>query len=570
MCSISVSASPCCGGDAAAMATHGSEQALLASEHYARLILSQMNKMRLRADFCDVGLKVGSRVFRVHRLVLAASSPYFSALFSGGMREADKEEVQILGVETEVFQILLDFIYTGVIGVTVDNVQELMVAADMLQLNEVVSICGEFLKGHMDPSNCVCATDEFRGLSKDQLVRLLRSEELRIEDEYQVFTAAMDWVLQDVAKRKKHVVEVLEPVRFPLLSPQRLFKYIEGITDFSLRVALQTLLKEYTEVTKSPKENKMYSQLQPSKMRPRRKARKYLYAIGGYTRLQGGRWSDSRALSCVERFDTFNQYWTTVSSLHQARSGLGVAVLEGMIYVVGGEKDSMIFDCTERYDPVTKQWAAVASLNFPRCGVGICPCHGALYALGGWVGSEIGKTMERYDPEENKWEVIGSMAVPRYCFGCCELQGFIYVIGGINDEGMELRSAEVYDPISRRWSALPVMVTRRAYVGVACLNNCIYAVGGWNEALGALETVEKYCPEEEKWVEVAPMSTARAGVSVSAVNGLLYAVGGRATSRDFSAPVTVDSVEIYDPHLDTWTEVGNMITSRCDGGLAVL
>ncbi len=38
---------------------------------------------------------------------------------------------------------------------TVENVQELMVAADMLQLNEVVSICGEFLKGHMDPSNCV-------------------------------------------------------------------------------------------------------------------------------------------------------------------------------------------------------------------------------------------------------------------------------------------------------------------------------------------------------------------------------------------------------------------------------
>lgn len=38
---------------------------------------------------------------------------------------------------------------------TVDNVQELMVAADMLQLQEVVTVCGEFLKGHMDPSNCV-------------------------------------------------------------------------------------------------------------------------------------------------------------------------------------------------------------------------------------------------------------------------------------------------------------------------------------------------------------------------------------------------------------------------------
>lgn len=43
----------------------------------------------------------------------------------------------------------------GSISVNVENVQELMVAADMLQLSEVVSICGEFLKGHMDPFNCV-------------------------------------------------------------------------------------------------------------------------------------------------------------------------------------------------------------------------------------------------------------------------------------------------------------------------------------------------------------------------------------------------------------------------------
>ncbi|XP_054623099.1 actin-binding protein IPP isoform X2 [Dunckerocampus dactyliophorus] len=569
------------GNASAVMATQALEQTLLASDRYAKLILAQMNKMRLHADFCDVGLRVGSRVFKVHRLVLAASSPYFSALFYGGMSEVDKEEVEILGVDTDVFEVLLDFVYTGTISVTVDNVQELILAADMLQWNEIVFICGEFLNDHIDLSNCVgifqfldhiacmetlecsenfihahflevCISDDFRGLSKDQIVKLIRSEELRIEDEYQVFTAVMDWVLHDVAKRRKYVVEVLEPVRFPLLSPETLFKYIEGITDFSLRVVLQTLLKEYMEVTKSPKDIKTHNQIQQVKIRPRRKARKYLYAIGGYNQLQLRRYSDIQALSCVERFDTFNQCWTTVPSLHQARSELGAAVLEGMIYVVGGRKDSMIFDCTERYDPVTKQWDAVASLNFPRYGFSVCPCHGALYALGGKMGSEIGKTMERYDPEENKWEVIGSMTIPRHHFGCCEMQGCIYVIGGISND-MELYSAEMYDPITRRWSALPVMVTRRAYLGVACLDNCIYAVGGWNEELGILKTVEKYCPEEEKWFEVAPMSTPRSGLSVSAVNGLLYAVGGRSASN-FLDPITLDSVEIYDPRLDTWTE----------------
>ncbi|KAK6302828.1 hypothetical protein J4Q44_G00271830 [Coregonus suidteri] len=482
--STSIPGSSVCGGgdiSAAGVMTHFPEQALFASDLYARLILAQMNKMCLRADFCDVRLWLGGRVFSVHKLVLAASSPYFSALFSGWMSEADKEEVQILGVEAQVFEVLLEFIYTGMINVTVENMQELMVAADMLQLSEFLEQIAcmdmlEFTENYIHVHFLeVCVSDEFWVLSKDQLVKLLRSEELRIEDEYQVFTAAMDWVLQDVAKRKKRGGGA-GPSQVPPALPTETLQPAGGAADTA------------EEVNKSPKENKMYSLLQPAKMRPRRKARKYLCAIGGYTRLQGGRWSDSRALSCVERFDSFSQYWTTVSSLHQACSGLGVAVLEGMIYVLGGEKDSMIFDCTERYDPVTKQWAAVASLNFPRCGVGVCPSHGVFYALGGWVGSEIGKTMERYDPTENKWEIIGSMAVPRYYFGCCELQGFIYSggkHGGVRPHLPALeRPARHGDLTGLHGRSLPQQLQN--------------AVGGWNEALGSLETVEKYSPEEER------------------------------------------------------------------------
>ncbi|GCC25482.1 actin-binding protein IPP [Chiloscyllium punctatum] len=577
----------------------GCEAARSACDKHARLLLAQINRMRGRADFCDVQLQVEEQLFSVHKLVLAASSPYFAVLFAGGMQETSKSLIQIHGIEAETFRLLLEFIYTGIIDVSIKNVQEVILAADMLQLTEIVNMCSTFLKGQVDPSNCVgiyqfaeqiachdlmefsesyiyvhflevCKTEEFMGLEKDQLVKILKSEELHIEDEYQVFTAAMEWVLKDMGKRKKYVIEILDPVRFPLLSSRRLFKYIEGIPDFSLRVALQKLLEEYREVSKPQKESKFYKLSPASKIRPRRKARKYLYAIGGYTRLQGGRWSDSRTLSCVERFDSFSQYWTTVSSLHQARSGLGVAVLEGMIYVIGGESDSMIFDCAERYDPVTKQWAAVASMNSPRCGLAVCACHAAIYALGGWVGADIGNTMERFDPSDNKWEVIGNMLVPRYFFGCCEMQGLIYVVGGLSDSGSELCSAEMFNPLTRRWTPLDDMKTKRAYVGVAALNDCVYAVGGWNETQNALRTVEKYSLQEEKWFEVSPMKMARAGVSVIAVNGLLYAVGGRTSGRDSSAPVTLDSVEVYDPHTDTWIEIGNMITSRCDGGVAVL
>lgn len=83
------------------------------SERHAHLLLAQMNKMRLHSELCDVRLLVGGRVFQVHRVVLAASGPYFSALFKSAMSEAREEEVHISGVEADVFESLLEFIYTG-------------------------------------------------------------------------------------------------------------------------------------------------------------------------------------------------------------------------------------------------------------------------------------------------------------------------------------------------------------------------------------------------------------------------------------------------------------------------
>lgn len=86
---------------------------LRSSERHAHLLLAQMNKMRVQSELCDVRLLVGGRVFQVHRLVLAASGPYFSALFNSAMSEAREEEVHIAGVEADVFESLLEFIYTG-------------------------------------------------------------------------------------------------------------------------------------------------------------------------------------------------------------------------------------------------------------------------------------------------------------------------------------------------------------------------------------------------------------------------------------------------------------------------
>lgn len=44
---------------------------------------------------------------------------------------------------------------TGVIDVTCDDAQDLLAAADMLQLADVVDVCCRFLTAELHPSNCI-------------------------------------------------------------------------------------------------------------------------------------------------------------------------------------------------------------------------------------------------------------------------------------------------------------------------------------------------------------------------------------------------------------------------------
>ena len=50
------------------------------------------------------------------------------------MSEKDKSIIELHGVSAEVMEVLLDFVYTETVNVSVENVQELLPAACLLQL----------------------------------------------------------------------------------------------------------------------------------------------------------------------------------------------------------------------------------------------------------------------------------------------------------------------------------------------------------------------------------------------------------------------------------------------------
>lgn len=59
--------------------------------------------------------------------------------------------------------------------------------------------------------------------------------------------------------------------------------------------------------------------------------------------------------------------WTPVASMLSRRSSAGVAVLEGALYVAGGNDGTSCLNSVERYSTKAGAWESVAPMNIRRC-----------------------------------------------------------------------------------------------------------------------------------------------------------------------------------------------------------
>eukprot|EP00102_Acyrthosiphon_pisum_P021158 XP_016658368.1 PREDICTED: kelch-like protein 2 [Acyrthosiphon pisum] len=91
-----------------------------------------------------------------------------------------------------------------------------------------------------------------------------------------------------------------------------------------------------------------------------------LYAVGGC--------DGSKTLSSVEAYRPSTGVWTTIVDMHLPRRRAGVVALNGLLYVIGtrGQNETSTDNCTEYYNPKTNTWTMVtASMNYNRNPVGV-------------------------------------------------------------------------------------------------------------------------------------------------------------------------------------------------------
>lgn len=260
--------------------------------------------------------------------------------------------------------------------------------------------------------------------------------------------------------------------------------------------------------------------------------------------------------------------WIPLRPLPAPRQEVGVAELDGRIYVVAGFNGAgQSVNTVERYDPGADQWQAVAPLPAPAPlnHVGAAAVGGHVYAVGGLRQNfSAVDTLYRYDPAVNQWSARATMPTARGASGIAVLDGRIYAAGG--SPSARSRDFAVYDPATNQWTTLPLMPTGRDHLAAAAFDGRIYAISGRTPILQG--AVESFDPATGQWTPRAPIPTPRAGIAAALVDGFIYVFGGEGNPAH---PLGIfDDVEAYDPVADRWTALSPMPVPRHGIGAASL
>ncbi|CAG2100561.1 unnamed protein product [Medioppia subpectinata] len=243
-------------------------------------ILEMLRGQRRDGRFCDIVLHVTSgslaeRRFPAHRSLLAACSQYFESVLK--THRVTKEQINIGCHDVDVFETLLDYMYSGNITIDWHNVNELLKLSNYFLMAKVNTYCHQFLEHYLSVDNCIAVRDLAQKYSLDTLVHTCNdfiadnSSEI-IEQPFmsemtakklesiirdptiglaslpvsQLLTFFISWVKKDIDRRSAELEHFLALIEWHKMKLEFIYDHIDTEVlyrenRFSLYVALKSL-----------------------------------------------------------------------------------------------------------------------------------------------------------------------------------------------------------------------------------------------------------------------------------------------------------------------------------------
>lgn len=544
---------------------------------FSENVLKEMNDFRKEGFLCDVTLNVRGVFLNAHRNVLAASSPYFRALFTSEMRESQDNSIEIKDLSTQVMEDILTYLYSGSVILTESNAIELTVAADYMFLPKLKQMGTKFVSENLTAANClgvisiaekydfkelrdhaqtytlenfstVAQSEEFEKLSVEQLLAVISCDDL-VTKEVEVYEAIVRWTDFQIDERRSHFDALFGRVRLIFLPRCYIVDVVKEEELVKNSAACQKSLEltdQYFRSTPGDKESL------PPPFKPRT-CQNGVLLLGGYLS------SNEITNNCQIFLPNFTEFRDLAPMLF-LRKNHGAVLHDGGVYVIGGTTgNNSSIKSGEMYDPKSNSWSSIMPLLKESAGLGVVSLGKFIYAMGGHdnTGTHL-DLVQRYDPTLNTWEYVQPMMQSRTHLCAAATESNIYVLGGFSSiEYMPLNTCECYDPERDEWISKAPMRSRRTAAVASYLHGKIYLIGGETilDMPYVLDACEVYTPETDTWNAIAPMCVPRAHASGAAIKDRLYVFGGVNRGRE------LHGVEYYDTVRCQWEVLTRMKTA---------
>ncbi|XP_053557953.1 kelch-like protein 22 isoform X2 [Bombina bombina] len=492
--------------------TQGTSKTYRSVDH-SQTLLNGLMGLRDGGILFDVVLQLEGKSVEAHRILLAASCDYFRAMFAGGLREMEQQEVQIHGISYSTMCRILDFIYTSEIELSFHNVQETLAAACQLQISEVIKYCCDFLMSWVDEENVLelykladlfhlnvfseqldnfvlknfitfSRTQMYRQLPLDKIFSLLSSNKLEVMSENEVYEGALlyHYTPEQLEKDQVSLLEfpkLLETVRFPLMELPVLQRLHDKLGPCPLQKVVSNALDYHRNEF-----------MQPMLQSPHTQLRSDFQCVVGF----GGMFSaPNTVLSDQAKYlNPLRGDWRPLTSPQVPRmSNQGIVVLHNFVYLIGGDNNVRGYRAEGRcwrYDPRHNRWLQIQSMQQPRADLAVCILGGFIYAVAGRDYYNELKDVERYDPSTDTWEYVAPLQKQVHAHAATALDGKIYITCGRNVVSY-LKDTCCYDKQKDKWEYVASGPIRRAWHGMVALLGKMYVIGGSNDDEGFRQDV---------------------------------------------------------------------------------
>ncbi|XP_023656019.1 kelch-like protein 40b [Paramormyrops kingsleyae] len=555
----------------------------------------------------DCVLKIKDKEFPCHRLVLAACSSFFRAIFVSDLEESKKREIVLNDVEPGVMGIILKYIYTSSINVTEQNVQDIFMVANMFQIPSVFTICISFLQKRLGLSNCLAIfrlglmldcprlalsardyiSDHFQLISQDQdfqqlsaseLAAIITCDSLNVESEEVVFETLLKWVDHSKDTRLKDLPDLVDCIRFRLISPDYFAEKVEKNewmkSNEKIAEKLQLVKDAYQgklpEVNKSEKKKSDVDEAEGGEDKEQEEEDLLPGILNDNLRF--GMFHKDLIFMISETgtiaYDPIgNDCFVASLSTQIPKNHSSIVTKENQIFVAGGlfyneeSKEEPLSSYFFQFDPVGQDWLGMPPLPSARCLFGLGEVESSIFIIGGKELKEGERTLDSvmvYNRQSFKWEDSAALPYLVYGHGTISHDGIVYVIGGKSDDKKCLRRVYAYSAKTSKWKELAPMKTARCLFGAAVHKDKIYVAAGVTDS-GLTSTMEVYDISKNKWSDFVEFPQERSSLCLITLAGTLYAVGGFAMkpsdSSDELIPTEINDIWKYDEGERKWNGI---------------